>query len=283
MSNPASGNGSTLECAPEADAGAKFKKNSNQYGFAESGGEQSIGSGAAVVSGLGRQSDGIPARTAIPIGWCASNNISAVSVDENGRKAVSMTIGGIARNYTCSKSGMEEAYRHAKASGDQDLIARTSAMFEIERLREDLELGNGDAAFVQIGGYHKDVVKQEPGGYQSHHIPAKATQNADEGMLPTIAISRDDHKLTSSFAGKQGKKYYSIFPTQIPVKNYKDSIIEKLGQGSSGYIDSVKCELWDLRNTTGHRYDGGISAYLDAIIDMLATRGIPKAKSDGGQ
>lgn len=235
------------------------------------------------TSGSGRQFDGIPVRVAVPIGWCTSNNIRAVSVDENGHKVVSMTIGGIERNYTCSMSGMAKAYRHAKASGDQDMIARTSAMFEIETLREDLELGNGDAAFTQLGGYHKDVKNQDPAGYESHHIPSRTTQDADDEMLPTISITHDDHVLTSSYAWKQNKTYHPIFPTKIPVTNYKESIIQNLEQGSSGYVDSVKHELLDLRSTTGHRYDGGISAYLDAVIDMLSTRGIPKAKSGGGQ
>lgn len=237
----------------------------------------------AAASDLGGRSDDISATSAIPIGWCASNNISAVSVDENGNKVVSMTIGGIERDYMCSMSGMAKAYRHAKASGDQDMIARTSAMFEIETLREDLELGSGDAAFAQLGGYHKDVKAQDPAGYESHHIPSRATQDANEEMLPAISITHDDHVRTSSYAWKQNKTYPSLFPTEIPAANYKESIIQNLEQGSSGYIDSVKCELLDLREATGHRYDGGISAYLDAVIDMLSTRGIPKAKRGGGQ
>jgi hypothetical protein len=86
--------------------------------------------------------------------------------------------------------------------------------------------------------------------------------------------------LTSSFAGKQRKTYQPVFPTGIPSTSYKESIIQNLEQGSPGYVDSVKHELLDLRSTTGHRYDGGISAYLDAVIDMLSTRGIPTAKRE---
>lgn len=237
----------------------------------------------ATVSDLKGQSDGISVISEMPIGWCASNNIRAVSVDENGNKVVSMTIGGTNRDYMCSMSGMAKAYRHAKASGDQNMIARTSAMFEIETLRENLELGSGDAAFTQLGGYHIDVKNQDPAGYESHHIPSRATQDADDNMLPTISITHDDHVLTSSYAWKQNKTYQPFLPTEIPLTSYKESIIQNLEQGSSGYVDSVKHELLDLRSTTGHRYDGGISAYLDAVIDMLATRGIPKAKSGGKQ
>lgn len=214
-----------------------------------------------------------------PIGWCAHNSMTAVSINEFGQKTVSMTIGGSESNYPCTKLGVEKAYRHAKASGDQDMIVRTSAMFEIETIREDLELGNGESGFAQIGGYHKDVKKQDPIGYESHHIPSQGVQDEDGEMLPTISITYDDHKLTSSFAGKQRRTYQPVFPTELPLSTYKESVIQNLERGSSGYVESIKHELLDLRNSTGHRYDGGISAYLDAVIDMLATRGVPKAKS----
>lgn len=232
---------------------------------------------------MGRISDGGLVANTSPVGWCASNSMTAVSVDENGNKTVSMTIGGVERTYPCTKSGMAKAYRHAKASGNQDMIARTSAMFEIETLREDLELGTGEPGFVQLGGYHKDVKKQDPAGYESHHIPSRATQDEDGETLPTISITHDDHTLTSSFAWKQSKTYQPVFPSEIPLTNYKESIIQNLKQGSPSYIDSIKHELLDLRSTTGHRYDGGVSAYLDAVIDILSTRGIPKAKSGDEQ
>ena len=214
-----------------------------------------------------------------PVGWCASNSMTAVSVDKNGQKMGTMIIGGVEQTYPCTKSGMEKAYHHAMTSGNQDMIARTSAIFEIEILREYLELGTGETGFAQLGGYHKDVKKQDPIGYESHHIPSRATQDEDGEMLPAISITHADHTLTSSFAWKQRKTYHPVFPSASPLTNYKESIITNLKQGSSGYIDSIKNELLDLRSTTGHRYDGGVSAYLDAVIDMISTRGIPKAKS----
>lgn len=216
----------------------------------------------------------------ILVGWCSPSSIKAVSVDETGEKTVSITIGGVERLYLCNKSGMAKAYRHAKMSDDKDMIARTSAMFEIETLRENLELTCGENGYTQLGGYHKDVKKQDPIGYESHHIPSQATQDENGTMLPAISITYEDHKHTSSFAGKQNKTYHPIFPSNTPLTTYKKSIIQNLEQGSSGYIDSIKYELLDLRSATGHRYDGGISAYLDAVIDMLATRGIPKVKGN---
>ena len=45
----------------------------------------------------------------------------------------------------------------------------------------------------------------------------------------------------------------------------------------------MKSEILDLKATTGSKYDGAISAYLDAVQDMLATRGIPVAMPIGKQ
>lgn len=251
----------------DSNSGASATANTTIHSQERQGSQNTTAQGKGVSS------------AASPVGWCASNSMTAVSVNECGQKTVSMTVGGIERSYPCTMSGMAKAYRHAKASGDQDMIARTSAMFEIETLREDLELSNGESGFAQLGGYHKDVKEQDPVGYESHHIPSQGTQDEDGKMLPTISMTYDDHKLTSSFAGKQRKTYQPAFPTEIRLTSYKESIIQNLEQGSPGYVDSIKHELLDLRSTTGHRYDGGVSAYLDAVIDMLSTRGIPKAKT----
>lgn len=219
-----------------------------------------------------------PKNKSLSIEWCILPGLSAVRRDSEGQKVVVMTIADVERAYPCTQSGMETAYRYAKASGNRDMIARTSAMFEIETFREDMELDGGDTNFAQIGGYHKYVQKWEPKGYESHHIPSQTVQAANGKMLPALAITKEDHKLTSSYGGKQRKTYHSVFPDNVSETKYKDSVSQKLEQGGSGYIELVKAELLDLRITTGHRYDGGISAYLDAVIDMLATRGIPKVK-----
>ena len=218
----------------------------------------------------------------VAVGWCKSNSMSAVQVNSNGDKVVSMTIGGTEQQFPCTKSGMARAYRKALKSGDSDMIARTSAMFEIETLREDLELGAGDEGYPQLGGYHRDVKTQDPHGFESHHIPSRSVQDVNAEWLPAISISEEDHKLTSSYSGKQRRVYEPFIPSSIPSVSYKESITQNLERGSPGYIDSVKSELLDLRLTTGHRYDGGVSAYLDTVIDMLASRGIPEAKRSGG-
>ena len=61
-------------------------------------------------------------------------------------------------------------------------------------------------------------------------------------------------------------------------KSYKTNTAETISKGSCGYIQVMKNEILDLVRDTGHRYDGGISAYFDAVVDMLAGRGIPGEK-----
>ena len=82
--------------------------------------------------------------------WCILPGLSAVRRDSDGQKIVVMTIADAERAYPCTQFGMEKAYRYAKASNDEDMVARTSAMFEIETLREDMELQNEDIKFAQI-------------------------------------------------------------------------------------------------------------------------------------
>lgn len=211
------------------------------------------------------------------LGWCARNSMQAVSVGEDGKKSVSMRIGGKDITIPCTKSGMARAYREARRSGDKDLEVRAAAMFEIETLREDLELTAGEDP-VQLGGYHRDVKGQDPAGYESHHIPSRSVQDADADWLPALSISKDDHKETFSYAGKQRRVYRPVLPSNTPKLSYQQEMSQELGKGSSGYVAAVRDELYDLRVSTGHKYDGGISAYLDAVIDMLASRGLPGNK-----
>lgn len=234
----------------------------------------SVGGGASGTAGSSAAGSGAP----LPAGWCSKNSMSAISMDASGRKSVTMEIGGEKYSFPCTKAGMARAYRAACRSNDQDMISRTSAMFEIENLREDLELGAGDPGMPQLGGYHRDVQAQDPAGFESHHIPARSVQDVDAGWLPSLSISCEDHKNTSSYSGKQRHVYHSIIPGSPPGVSYKESITQNLKQGGCGYISSVRNELYDLRIQTGHTYDGGVSGMLDAVIDMLSTRGIPGAK-----
>lgn len=245
-------------------------------GISSVSGITSARSGAAEPSGNAPSAEKRSGRGAL--GWCPSQSMRTVSLDGSGKKNFGMNIGGEDLQFRCNRSGAAKAYRAAVASGDADLIARTSAIYEVEVLRADLELGTGEAGVPQLGGYHRDVKQQDPKGYESHHIPARSVQDADAEWLPTISISEEDHTLTSSYRGKQRHVYKPCFPDGVASGTYKQEISNRIAKGSSGYIEAMRNEIYDLRVTTGHRYDGGISAYLDAVIDMIASQGIPESK-----
>ena len=201
----------------------------------------------------------------------------AVALRPDGSKWVSMEIGGQRRAYPCTKAGAEQAYRDAAQSGDTEWMARTSAIFEIETLREDLELTAGDSGTAQLGGYHRDVRRQDPAGYASHHIPARSVQDEGADWLPCISITEEDHRQTFSYSGRQHRVYRPFLPSRLPPQTYQQEVARMVGTGGSGYVAAVRNELYDLRACTGHRYDGAVSAYLDTVIDMIASRGIPQA------
>ena len=176
--------------------------------------------------------------------------------------------------FPCTKAGAAKAYRAAVKSGNEDLIARTAAMYEVETIRESLELTAGEPGVPQLGGYHGDVRTQDAPGFESHHIPSKAVQAVPADQLPALSISHDDHTKTSSYSGKQNRLMKYGYSENV---TYKQAMAERIGIGGSGYIEAMRNELYDLRVAVGNRYDGGISGYLDAVVDMLATHGIPKS------
>ncbi len=221
-----------------------------------------------------------PAAGTRGLGWCRRHRMQAVFIRADGVKQFSIDIGGQSRNFPCTKSGAARAYREAVRRGDETAMARTSAIFEVETLREDLELGAGDPDVLQLGGYHGDVRLEDPAQNESHHIPAQSVQDEKADWLPTLSISKEDHKLTSSYAGKQGRRYQSFLPDETDAPTYKQEVAQLVGEGGAGYVQAVRSELYDLRTTTGHKYDGGVSAYLDAVVDMIASRGVPGSRSN---
>lgn len=207
-------------------------------------------------------------------GWCQNTGMTSVHLGANGQKQFTVTIGGSTQTYPLTKSGTAKAYRAAVKSGDQDMIARTAAMFEVETIREQLELTAGAPDVPQLGGYYGRVKVEDPARFEANHIPSKATMDEDIDFLPALTMSRYDHTDTPSHSGKQNTKLSSYAGNVT----YKQAITQQIGQGGSGYIEAMRDELLDLRKSTGNRYDGGVSGFLDAVIDMFATRGIPKAK-----
>lgn len=241
---------------------------------AGSGGKSnSMMDGTVGTSGAGAGAGTSASGTAV--GKKKSGQMSSISSNQAGQKFMQLEIGGATVVVPLSQSGAAQAYRIATQTGDVETQSRCREIFEIETLRADLELGCGDPGIDQIGGYYADVVKMEQSGYEAHHIPAKSVQNAGKDVLPAVAMLRDDHKKTSSHAGKSRRRYKSIFPGQTEYPTYKQECADMLAQGR--YSELVKDEILDIRSQLGHKYDDGINQMLDAMVDNIARNGIPGA------
>ena len=171
---------------------------------------------------------------------------------------------------------LEEKYSEAIAAGDQDMADRYRALHDIVSISKDLELTDGDPDITQLGGLHKNVQGQID-GFESHHIPAQSVQDANPRDLPTIAISQEDHTLTDSYRWKSNREYEPFLPDGIDEHpTYKQEAEEMIDKGY--YTDLVRDELYNIRDTTGHKYNGAIKQYLNELSNMIAKDGIPKSK-----
>lgn len=155
-------------------------------------------------------------------------------------------------------------------SNNNGVSVEERALFELEVLRDDLELTDGDPDIPQLGGTYGSIRGVIP-GFEAHHIPAKAIQDAPELGLPAIAISARDHSLTDSYRGKQNhilrSKWYQGTET------YRNEAANMISSGD--YLRLVRYELLNIRDTCGHKYDGAIKQYLDALKEYIETNGIP--------
>ena len=44
---------------------------------------------------------------------------------------------------------------------------------------------------------------------------------------------------------------------------------------SEQLFDLIRIELWNIRDQCGHRYDGAIQQYLDALEEYVKLHGLP--------
>lgn len=198
----------------------------------------------------------------------------SVNTGSDGKKHLNISIGGEPFETHLTKAGVAAAYRKAVACNDEEMIARCNALFEIETMRQTLGLKTTSGNVLQLGGYHKEV-KGYP-GYESHHIPQRAVQDVNVDYLPAIALLYDDHKLTDSHAGKSGRVYHPMFPGTYEPASYKQNVGQDISDGK--YLHVVYCELLNLKEQFGDKYNSAISQYLDSLADMVASRGIPDIK-----
>lgn len=157
-------------------------------------------------------------------------------------------------------------------SGGDCFSVTERALFELEVLRDDLELTDGDPNVPQLGGTYGSIRGIIP-GFEAHHIPSKAIQDASELGLPAIAISAQDHSLTDSYRGKQNHIHRSKW--YQGTETYRNKAAAMISSGD--YVQLVRYELLNIRDTCGHRYDGAIKQYLDALKEYIKVNGIPEA------
>lgn len=111
-------------------------------------------------------------------------------------------------------------------------------------------------------------------GFERHHIPSNAVQDSNKSHLPALLISAEDHKLTDSYRGKQQSTHEALLPDTPDFPAYKEVVATEISKGN--YVDIVKAEVYNIIDKCGHRYDGGIKQYLDALSTYIKNNGIPK-------
>ena len=181
---------------------------------------------------------------------------------------------GIANNGKTEKNDVENNKLSAKKYAEY-------VLHELESFEKTLELTDGTPGVLQLGGYHGEVKKDASKvaeKFESHHIPSQGALADNADNLPTIAISKEDHKLTDSYAGKQRKRYSSIFPDLEPGEAYKAGVIQMIKEGR--FVEIVRDEIYNLIDQFGHKYDGGIKQYLEALRQYIEKHGVPKAKGE---
>lgn len=169
-----------------------------------------------------------------------------------------------------------EQYEAAASMEDTREMEKYRALHELLTLKDDLELTDGDSEVPQLGGLHKSV-RSQLSGFESHHIPAQSVQAEKADELPSIAITAEDHHLTDSYRGKSHRKYSSFLPDDNnDTPSYKQEAQSMIENGD--YMDLVRDELYNIREHFGHKYDGAIKQYLNAMAKMIAEKGVPDTK-----
>lgn len=171
---------------------------------------------------------------------------------------------------------LKEKYAEAIENSDQEQADRYRALYELNTLKDDLNLTEGDSNISQLGGLHKNV-QGKLEGFESHHIPAQSVQDVNARNLPSIALTKEDHSLTNSYRWKSNQKHDSFIPDILNNNGtYKEEAEKMIDNGN--YTDLIRDEIYNIRDACGNKYDGAIKQYLNEVANMIATKGIPKSK-----
>ena len=142
-----------------------------------------------------------------------------------------------------------------------------------------MELTRGDLTVHQLGGSYGRIKRYlrrlNISGYEVHHIPSKSVMRGWGTVysMTAIALKKEDHEKTDSFREKARKKIKSFLPDVNKETSYQKVAKEKLS--NEQVFDLIKMELLNIREQCGHKYDGAISQYLDALEEYVKTHGFP--------
>ena len=155
-----------------------------------------------------------------------------------------------------------------------------NAIKDISALRETLDLSSNDSGCIQLAGGYIEVRDEEPIGYEAHHIPSKAVlieMGEDWKNWPSIALKKEDHKETDSYAGKQRHKHESFIPINEQKQTYKEECIE-LARRPGGFMQLIRDEILNIKDKCGNKYNGAIKDYLDILERHIKKNGIQGEK-----
>lgn len=152
-------------------------------------------------------------------------------------------------------------------------------LVDIEGFREGLSLEEGDKDILQEAGAYGDLKKLEDmEGYEHHHMLAQSMVDADPSKLPAISLLAEDHRMTSSYGGRQNSRYTSSIDPCDVSDTYKNEIMNMIDEGRYG--EAVRDEVLEIRRDFGTKYDGAIDKFLDYYSDYIKENGIPSSKRE---
>lgn len=166
-----------------------------------------------------------------------------------------------------------------KVTPDHDMPSeKEHTIFELRSLKSTLNLSEWDKDAFQAGGSYKEVrarlANANVEGYEVHHMPSNAVQNASADELPAIAMKAEDHAQTNSYRGRQNSKLQSFLPGGSEGKTYRNETASMIENGR--YSEVVRDEVYNIKDRLGDKYDAALAEYLDSVIDYVSENGVPE-------
>lgn len=182
-------------------------------------------------------------------------------------------IGGENRNIGFEPEQVAAAYDKALSADDVEACKRLSVIYDLSCFKDELELGDGDAEVPQLAGEYSVIRKIEPEGFEAHHMPAKSAVYDNMNELPAVAMEASDHAQTDSYRGRANHVFKSFIPGLQLSDSYKYETAKEINEGR--YVHVVKCEIYNIKDRCGSKYDGAIGKFLDASMKYVAKNGVP--------